>query len=305
MEPEPEIRTPDDFDGCHQFIVPGGIGDISWIYSKIKHLKSLTGKDVILTVASKDLQTMYRRAHPFVKMLDVHWGGYLNHKDGWETVSQFIPTEWPDYQKLDPLGQRRPLNLCANNHLEMGKRLEDWLPMLPTEFHYPLNIEKEHLEEAESLCSGHENIIAVYTSNRDKSDQPNGWAMWDLKIWTEFLTRVSKIKPCSFLLIGADYDRDRTEPIAKAMEKHGVIRAIGKPLGVALECLRRSSFCFSYPSGIGVLANVLRVPAVMFVPKYLEGLCESFADQEDLKSKRYKVWPSPNPEEILEWWKSR
>src|SRR5437016_5616600 len=148
VEPEPNIKTIDDFGGdayCFQFCVPGGIGDISWVCSKIKHLPAMLGKQVILTSGSKELPAVLHRAHTFIDLLpEVHWGGYLPQRESWDSVSQCLPSEWPDYMGWGPFHQKRPVNLSANMHLEMGRKLRDWLPMLPTDYHYDLKFTPEH-----------------------------------------------------------------------------------------------------------------------------------------------------------------
>ena len=311
IEPEPPIKTPDDFGGwekCCQFCVPAGIGDVSWIYSKIRHIPSMLGKIVILYAGSRDLAPVLHRAHPLIEMMpDVHWGGYMPQRESWEVVAQSLPSEWPDHFGWGPLHHKRVMNLSANLHLEMGRKLSEWLPLLPTDYHYHLDIKLEHQQNGDNLLGGLSGpFIAVYTSNRDKSDQPSGWALWDSDEWIGFLTRISKLpelKRCTFLILGASYDADRSEAVATGLERCGlsVVRVLGQPLGVALHCLSRSHYFFAYPSGIGILANVLRVPGVMFLPWLLSNLENAYADPNDMALSVYRAWSDPRPDEVYDW----
>ena len=295
-----------------QFCVPGGIGDISWVYSKIRHLKQITGHDVILYVAGQDKPN---RGGDLVELLpDVKWGGYLTDRNSFNVISQSVPSEWPVTIGNGVGLLLQPgsiLNCAANIHLEMGKPLSQWLPFLPTDYHYPLNIAPQHIAAANEIMGDITRpAIAVYLSNRSKEKQiQGGWNLWSTKQWITFLKKFSDLEVCeglTFVFLGAEYDRDKTTEVAAELRAcgHKVKEVIGKPLGVALECLRRSHYFFAFPSGIGILANVLRVPGVMLLPWLISGLEKAYADPVDMGNNRYKVWVNPKPEEVLDWVKN-
>lgn len=318
------LASPDWFGGpneCFNFLVPAGLGDISWIYSKIRHLKRITNRETILYCPGGDTP---RRGGDFIELLpDVHWGGYYAGKGSWEVLSQSLPPSWPAKMGTwEFLNKPHVQNLAANLHLEAGGKLADWLPWLPVDYHYPLSIPPADQQAAAAIMLSPERnpdaasglmpqansrFIGVYVSGSDKdAAKQGGWSLWDETTWVDFLCQVADTRPmrcATFVLLGAAYDRDKTVAVADALERcgHDVRRVIAEPLGVALECLKRCQYAFCYPSGIGILANVLRVPGVMLLPWCLSELAATYADPCDLAARRYRAWPDPQPAEVLDW----
>ena len=288
-------------------VMPPGIGDISWCYSKLRHLKHLLGRPVLFQIPDENPQ----RGGDFISLLpDVHWGGYVQGTNAWRVLSQSLPADWPPYQGWGPLLPRGwPVNIAPNLHLECGRSLASWLPMLPTDYHYALNFPAEQSAEADRIVSSLPRpVFAVYVSNREKEQyKAGGWALWSLYQWTDFLSSVARLPQCkgSFVLLGASWDRDKTEEVAANIERggHRVHRLIGQPLAVALRIIQRADYGFAYPSGIGILMNVLRTPALMLLPWILRGLEKAYADPFDLATNRYRAWADPTPEEAFRWFR--
>ena len=294
-----------DFGGWGRalhFCLPAGIGDISWVYSKICGLRDLTGREVILSVAGHDRP---RRGGDFVRLLPgVHWGGYLDDRGSNGVLAQPALYTWQSW-----IDKPWVQNLSANRHLEGGHPLAEWMPQLPTDYHYDLAIPPADQDAAaEIMARLPSRVVAVYVSNRDRDQcREGGWSLWPSEAWVEFLWAVAAAMPdIGFVFLGAEWDRDKTEIVASAVEKSGlpVERVIARPLGIALECLRRSSCFFAYPSGIGILANVLRVPGVMLLPASLRAMERCFADPADIDAGRYRAWPDPQPGEVLRWFRN-
>jgi hypothetical protein len=292
-------------DKVIQLIVPPGIGDISWIYSKICHLSKAAGMPVLLFAP----QEYPPRAGDFVPLLpEVYWGGYLEGISSWEVITQALPDNWRLCLGMTPFLPNPPgrrVMVSANLHLELGRTLEAWLPMLPTNYHYSLAIpEAEKLQADVLLNAFSAPRIAVYTSSLNMEMNSGGWNLWSISHWGNFLDRIGKhCLGASFIFLGAEYDRDKTQAVAQILQDKGypVCQIIGFPLGVALHALQRCHYCFAYPSGIGIMANVLRTPGIMLLPWSIEDLKKSYADPLDLKSRRYRVWPSPGQEDVIHW----
>lgn len=293
------------------FNVPAGIGDISWIYSKIKHLKSLTGGQAVkLRVAGEPPP----RGEAMVRLLpEVEFAGMATDIVSWHVASQPLNSEWPAYMGLGPFNAYadRPINIAANNHLECGRPLHTWMPMLPTDYHYPLAIPPKQMQLAENLLAGLPRpIICVYVSNRDKDSIKHvGWSLWTPYQWVDFCDAVSRVpacQGCGFVFLGATWDEDKTTDVADELAKRGhpVRKVIGQPLGTALHCLAKSDYSFSYPSGIGIMSNVLRTPGLMLLPWHLKGLeTGGYADPLDVALQHYRCWANPSPEEAFKWFR--
>lgn len=296
-------------DRVVQLIVPPGIGDISWVYSKICHLSKAIGMPVLLFAP----QEYPPRAGDFVPLLpEVHWGGYLEGIDSSFVITQALPDSWPLAMGLTPFlpgPKNQRIMVSANLHLETGKNLQNWLPLLPLNYHYPISIPEAEKLQADILLAPLPNPrIAVYVSSLAMEQaRYGGWSLWRAEQWITFLHRISELcSGCSFVLLGAEYDREKTETVGYGLQNkgHTVLSIIGYPLGVALRALERCNFSFSYPSGIGIVANVLRTPGIMLLPWILEGLEKTYADPLDLKMQRYRAWAGAGPEDVFNWFRN-
>src|SRR5215467_796658 len=113
--------------------VPSGIGDVSWAYSKLRNAGKLVYEVAdgwpYRTVPFLELLPGVAKAEygPFnyQDIVAFEQGTGIGHHPTWENVN-------------NGRGLERVL-LEPNRHLEEGKRLEDWLPDLPTTFHYEIN----------------------------------------------------------------------------------------------------------------------------------------------------------------------
>ena len=297
LEPDPEAIN---------LVIPCGIGDASWVYSKVKHFPSIFGRPVVIAMPGAEPQ----RGHQLIERLpNVRWGGY---EKSWQH-DQIFRNAIPGYAPKEAFTPGVWHSIECNRWLEWGKPLEKWFPWCPTDYHYDIRIEPEETVAAGMLLASLPGPVwSIYVSNRDKENYP-GWTIWTAEEWEWILSRL----PGSFVFLGAEYDRDKTEDVQQRMQQLGRKTALclGQSLGVALACLKSSDRFLAYPSGIGILANVLRTPGVMLLSKPLPGLEQSFGDPEDLESGRYRAWVCPTKEEALthlknmdpksdpDWWK--
>ena len=285
-----------------QFVVPAGIGDISWIYSKVMHLQNFIGRQVILSVAND----AYRRAEQFVRMLpNVHWGGYVDDRTSWQVISQSLPPDWTDVMGWGFPVKDYPQNLAANIHLEFGRKLKDWWPRLPIEYHYKLAIPANDREVARRIWSTlPARWVCVYVSGH------NGWDLWTPADWIEFLSIVFRqraLRNFGIVFVGDSCDAEQTRSVIDAMRAQDVpvAECFAKPLGVALSLIRAADYYFGYPSGLSILANVLHTPGMMLLPLPLENLAEAYADPVCLASHRYRCLVDPRPSEAAQWFNRR
>ena len=284
--------TPDAINLC----IPCGIGDASWIWSKVKHLPAATGYPVVFSMPDAQPQ----RGHQLFDYLpEATWAGY---ETGWRNADVFKRTLPPTatYPDFTP-GIWQALEV--NTWLEKGRSLADWLPDLPVDYHYPLYFPDDEKHEAAALLAGLPRpIYAFYTSNRDKENYP-GWALWSVADWTHVICALLA-EGGSALFIGADYDRDKTLAVEALVREAGVPtrKCLGKRLGTALAALSACAGCVSYPSGIGILAGVLGVRTAMLLPdcKHHHQL-NGFIDPIDRSFGLYEVFVNPPVEEVIEW----
>lgn len=296
-EREPKLpAVPEAFNFC----IPCGIGDASWIYSKLCHLTQLTGREVYLSMPDAEPQ----RGHQLVELLpNVKWAGY---EPGWRNEDVFKHA-LPATATLADLKTGEWMALEVNRWLEQGNRLEEFWPWLPTEFHYGIPASDEDAQRAAHLMpAGSEVPLGIYVSNRDKERYPD-WALWTADQWVEVVTgmqqQLQRAAPVVFF--GAPYDRDKTSEVAGLCAAAGVkVRLfLGERLNVTLLLMQCCRAIVSYPSGVGIMANVLEVPALMLLPKCLAGMDGTYADPKDIASGRYQTLVDGTPAEALTWFK--
>ena len=276
---------------------PPGIGDISWLVSKMWSLSSRSGRQVYLSTPGGIPQ----RSHQLVQLLPerygIHWAGYTQ-TETMDVIDLARDT------RLDELREGEWHCVEVNTWLEAGKPLSTWEPWLPTDYHYALDIPTEQVVRASELTDHLQGVDfgGIYVSNRDKARWP-AWALWSTKEWCRVLLGIHEQHGIGYVLIGAEYDRDRIHDVAAVLGENRVpyVRCVGESLGTALECLRRASMGLWYPSGIGILGDVLNVQGVMLLPKPLQGMERAFADPKNLDSGRYRAWTTPTPEGVLKW----
>jgi hypothetical protein len=245
--------------------------------------------------------------HQLIELLPgVSFGGYLEGTWDQQAVSQSVPADWPPYWGLDPVTRPWKKFASANAHLEQGRSLDSFWPLLPINYHYDLDIPFECKQEAAAILERCEGVpIGAYVSSR-KVALNAAWWFWTDKDWIECLGNASRvIGDMTYVMIGAEYDAPGTRKLAAELEKQGVrvVECLGRPLGTAIEVIRRLGYLFAYPSGIGILANVLRTPCLMLLPRFLEKLEMAYADPVDIASERYRAWARPTPEEVISWFK--
>lgn len=283
--------------GALGFCIPCGIGDASWLYAKVKHLPALLGREVFFSMPDSEP----RRGHQLIELLpDVRWAGY---EPGWKH-SDIFAAALSHEAKPDDLIPGKWHALEVNRWLERGNLLKDFWPWCPIDYHYPIPLPKTCTARALELMEGlPARKIAVYVSNRDKDKYP-GWALWSAEKWVSVLVGLQHIygKDTGFVFLGAEYDRDKTLDIASKSAQYGLKTrlCLAESLGTALACLRAATLCIAYPSGIGILANVLGVPAIMLLPDCLHRMAGTYADPADIAAGRYHTPVAPATEQVLQ-----
>lgn len=258
----------------HWFKVPSGIGDISWVYSKLVNFKKPFG----LKVCGEGL----RRSLPFVELLPrvvdcayedfSYFSTFLVQKLGLDAAA-----------RLDDLPEGE-YYLSANMHLEAGRHLSEFLPDLPTSYHYKF----KSLTDFHRLYSFETtHAIGVYTSKY--KNYMNDFKFWTKDEWVFFLRSVSEMLKgdCTFVFIGAPFDADLGNDIELEVRQFSpTLNLIAKThIGDVINLMYQLDYLFAYPSGIGVLSDVVELPAMHFIPATrLNHLVDTYADPGNIRS---------------------
>jgi hypothetical protein len=281
--------------------VPPGIGDISWVYSKI--LDVAKKKKIAFIIESSPPP----RSKPFVDLLPhIENLGYT--PNGWS-----IPKHLPYNTDLSTL-EDGYYKLFVNEWLEQGIKLADIFPNQSTHYHYDLKTSAEDKNQASIMADtwmqGYPKI-GFYASNYHHG--PMGF--WDYPEWVDFLEQIRKIYPdVCFVAIGAEYDRKSILTYEQLKLKgFNVWSAIGTfNIGATIELIRKLNYFFAFPSGLGIMADVVDTPCTMWYWKGCTGawggcmdtFINSYADPKNVESKRHINLLYNTVSESIEYFKS-
>lgn len=277
------------------FDVAPGIGDISWIYSKVLDLAPR------FHVRFKICGDEPRRSFDFVSLLpgitNMGYGGYYRNM-----IKRLVPYD-TDLSTLGPGSYA----ISMNPHLEAGRRIELAYPRQTTHYHYRINTNDAHRSFAETAVDhtlpGAR--LGFYCSSH--KHRPNQ-SFWSAVEWVAFLLKVDAVVPnATFIAIGAPYDDKTVEAYNLLLAALGLDRvksSLGvSPVGATLETLRRLDYFFAFPSGLGVFCDVLKTPCMMaywsnVLPQFAH-FPRSYADPESLTTQRHLIVPYADPDSIF------
>ena len=204
--------------------------------------------------------------------------------------------------------------LEANSLLELGHRIEKFLPDLPTT--YKLDYATTYEDEGtalELLCFDYidtdcgklyggmiEPLIGIYTSAYSNARH---WGGWQAHEWLQLVNMINKLdKGYKFVLIGAEYDIGIPELIMQSLKPEQYINTIGQPLSVVIEILKRLDCFIGFPSGLSIINETLAAKqTVMFYPPHLKKLINAWPDPERIENGSYKGCEFCDPKLIFDW----
>ena len=239
-----------------------GIGDTLWCFQKLQqHLKERGPFDVEVS------STGPLRSNLAMKMVGARRVG----------THRYPPQHVEKHSIKKSSELKGSVFVSINKWLESGNRIEDWLPDLPMSWTLDFNISNDSKIKAETLV-GSENLVGIYTSSLTNNMQPayNGMGV---KGWLQKIIDILDYKPDSkIILLGAPYDNSLIQPIHKALQQADipVVNTVGVKLDVTIEIIKKLNFLLAYPSGIGILGNILDTPTLMYMPRWLLNMHETW-----------------------------
>lgn len=204
--------------------------------------------------------------------------------------------------------------LSANRHLEEGRRIEQFLPDLPTSFRLEYMTKEEDFHNAfhilmQTWREGDRNkprrFIGIYASAYSTQ---RAWGFWDADGWYNLINLMRGENPdLVFVVIGASFDTDLGNDLLAKLQAHKVnhINTIGQPLSVVIEILKRLDYFIGFPSGLSILNETLAAKGTfMFYPPHLEKMMNAWADPARIESGQYKGAQFCEPEKAFDWLKN-
>jgi len=269
--------------------IPSGIGDVSWILSKLVHVKD---REIRLRVADGWPHRTVKFLHLFPWITSAEYGNF-NYQD----IFEFQRMNMGKFDTWEQIKELSEFPMAPNHHLEKGRRLEDWLPDLPTDFHYEIPTTPRDKEMAVHFLRGlRRPIVGVSAASYRGS---SAWKTWDHVGWMDFFRRVkSDLGEFTVLLMGGFWD-DLTASLSYDLERAGFPCAeiVGKTnIGTAIEILRVLDRYIGFSSGLGILSVVMRQPTFMLWPEHQVELSTSWAPEAMIESREYVAaqWLQPD-----------
>jgi hypothetical protein len=181
--------------------------------------------------------------------------------------------------------------LEANSHLEAGRRIEEFLPDLPTSYHLPFQttpwqwqVKIDMHKETHTLMYNSP-LIGIYASSYGTS---RNWSFWTENEWFDLIEMMHRMIPeAKFVIIGAEWDTDLASNLMAKLLAAVIpfINTIGQPLGYVIELMKILDYAFYFPSGLGIISGLLSRPSTMFYsPSAHPRLMRTWADPELIKS---------------------
>jgi len=250
-----------------RFMVPPGIGDFSAMYAKLCN----TDREMEI-IGSAEAPP---RLSPFLDILPkIKNGGYSQHGAMDSVVGTLPPGT--DIASLED----GTYFLSINRFLEDGGKIADWIPGMTT-YHYRMENEPEAEYARHFLRETIDPdavMIGVYCSAYGNSRH---WGFWDYTAWRSFLEKVHKLMPANvhYLYIGAEYDIAIADVLHGWMDSAGIKSSLllGEfHIGSTIEIIKHLHYFFSFPSGLGFLADVVNTPHTMWLPGSMEKMKGTF-----------------------------
>lgn len=276
---------------------PAGWGDLSWLWSKLVNVK-----DEIDEILIADGWPY--RSREYMELCGIR-SSYADGKEDRELVDYRMILQgmkmrnWsadtggmPTWEEIRKRGDRLIL-LEPNRHLELGRPLAEWMPDLPTEFHYPLHTTQNHAIRAKWLLDDYSlprhpmkegPVVGISCASYRGAE---AWKTWAREDWVAFLKKIMAFgwRP---LIIGGSWD-DLSFAVACELE---IPDLVGKTnAGECIELLKLLDGYIGFSSGLNVVRTVLNKPALAWWPDFQKELSTAWAPPDMLMSDRYIAFP--------------
>lgn len=259
--------------------VPQGIGDNVWLFMKLInanekfdfHLsdgKPQRGKQVF------DLLPSLVNSCTYVPG--------LSYPSLRAASQQFDDAHWSSIQE-------KAIALSCNFHLEQGRRIEDFLPDLPTSYTIPYDTSGSLFDRAD-MPNGFTKFIGIYASSYAGN---KNWSGWREHQWFDLIQKIYLEKPDTcFYVIGALWDVDMAGKLIRLLQQNAIpyVDTVGKPLGYVIELLKVLDYFIGYPSGLSILNETIGAKGTfMFYPNNgsLDKMMYAWADPARIRNNRY------------------
>lgn len=239
--------------------VASGIGDIHWMFLKLRGLLKSTGNDKhkpIIYVCSG--HPSRDRTADFVRMIPwVEFGGYFD-------IREREKNDIAHQMFLRGILHKNKFGMDAffsvNTLMEMGMQMDDIFPQAgPTDWDYPLNLRTEPVQELLDQSVRHVAVIFY------KAGYYKEW--WEKCHPCLYINELAeRLQPDQKIaILGAGWDDKEALEIVKLTKKSSkLINLSGKTtFQQVMHVIKTADGFFGHPSGLGILAQHIKRPTTL------------------------------------------
>lgn len=245
---------------CLRVKTHGGLGDIIWCYKKLKNV----GTPLYIHISNENRHRPRRSG----RLLD-HLPGVIGYcfddtafdKSGSDwTLSATDPScamhvTWKEFDA--PLNT--PFRLECNRWLESGRRLDDWLPDVPTTHNF------EFAPAGPPNVTFRKPCVIFHIA---------GWSDVHDGMWTTLLDLFRGTAHA--YIVGGSYDRRPRQIYDVASRRGGATLLEDVAWEDLVGVLAACDYCFGHASGFTAMADVMRVPGVVINPRSVPRLTNTW-----------------------------
>lgn len=248
-----------------KILVPSGIGDFSWLWSKLVTTKHNFHIEYI--GGYPDRQRAFMELLPKDRI--VSFKPNTDFRTRWNDDGELVclPVNprgvlMPKAAKLSALENGSQAFIECNSHVEAGNRIESWLAdEIPgCNFHYPIAGSFPRPSKAD-----------YFVVNFSSYGTKRAWGYYEPVESARVVEFVSIITGWTPLFVGGEYD-DYTEDVHAVLNLKGIkcFSVVGRTpeLKSVIALIQQSRMYFGACSGLMVLANIFHVPVITYYPKF-------------------------------------
>jgi len=247
--------------------LPAGIGDIAWVMQKLQNALGPNGTcELLISGEGPKRGKEFAELYPCVTDVKYSQVGYQaihkqRHHDSWTLEFQF--------------DNDKEIYLSANSHLELGNRIEQYLPHYPTRYgldNLNLGEYKGPIMNMDHYC------IGIYPSSYKTN---SNWNCGTPQLWLERMKAMEdhfigdKSMTIVFYLIGAKFDRRFASEIGRLAKETGlnIVNTVGMlHIKDTIQMIKQLDRLIAFPSGIGIIGSMVKTPTLMIMPEHLKSM---------------------------------
>ena len=262
--------------------VPEGIGDIIWVYRKVKpYCDTMT---IVINHTNKQTTGLLQQIHERSVQTIKSFPGVVDvqHRYSFRNWVKEKPHLKDIFNTISATATKANFDFITNSYLEEGVYLEDIDKDLKVEWNMNLPIEPNPLVEK---IAGNYLLMYVceYTSRPDKDKDLK---LWSTKEWALLADKILKKKKSNMpiILLGAEFDRKVAEEVRAHLSQLGrshVWLCIGQPPEKLFYTIKNCQYFIGYQSGLSILADELDIKHMIVYFPTLRQMKDSWAKPQN------------------------